>query len=154
MENNITLADIYNVVINLQDGMKNLNNKFNKLEEDFKSLDKKVSDTKKELITKIEDTKQELITYVDKKVDDAKQELITYVDKKVDDAKKELITHVNMKVNYAVHKINEETSDVIKEDILTAYEKLETRVSDLEEFSKTQGYVLKVCEENKEYDAD
>ena len=66
MENNITLADIYNVVIKL-DG------KFNKLEEDFKSLDKKVSDTKKELITKIEDTKQELITYVDKKVDDAKK---------------------------------------------------------------------------------
>ena len=32
MENNITLADIYNVVINLQDGMKNLNNKFNKLD--------------------------------------------------------------------------------------------------------------------------
>ena len=116
MENNITLADIYNVVIKL-DG------KLNKLEEDFNSLDKKVSDTKKELITKIEDTKQELISYVDKKVDDAK---------------KELITHVNVKVNYVIHKINEETSDFMEKDVYKDYQKLEIRVTDLEEFSKTQ----------------
>ena len=42
----------------------------------------------------------------------------------------------------------------MEKDVYEDYQKLETRITNLEEFSQKQGYVTKVSEESAEYKAD
>lgn len=145
MDKEITLLDVYQVVVKMQDNMVGVQNNMNTMQNNMNTMQNTMLSMQNTMLSMKTD-----IRNLDKKIDDTKEELIEYVDKKVDDAKKELRKDIKNSEKNILNKV----SDFMRSDVYNDIDKIHTRVTDLEEFSQKHGYVIKVSEESAKYKVD
>ena len=172
---NVSLMDIYKIVVNLQDNMVKMQDTMINMQADIHRLDKKtdaisneLKETKKELQAEIRQTKAELQEEIAQtkaelqeeikqtkielrqEIEQTEIKLTDAFDNKLEKTKKEL----QLEFRRGLKKNLEETSDCFQKDIFPYLNpNHEKRLANLEKFAKTKGYIM-VCEEKNDYNAE
>ena len=150
---NVSLMDIYKIVVNLQDNMVKMQDTMINMQADIHRLDKKtdaisseLKETKKELQEEIRQTKIELR----QEIEQTKIKLTDAFDNKLEKTRKEL----QLEFRKGLKENLEETSDCFQKDIFPYLNpNHEKRIANLEKFAQTKGYIM-VCEEKNDYNAE